>query len=55
MWIADNVNVYSVLEKGLSDLMDLCDVVSEKFVVARDAFYAQGDEGKGVAGEAMEE
>jgi DNA-directed RNA polymerase I and III subunit RPAC2 len=27
-----------VLEKGLNDLMDLCDVVVEKFTVAREEF-----------------
>ncbi|EON65945.1 hypothetical protein W97_05187 [Coniosporium apollinis CBS 100218] len=36
----DNVSVYDVLEKGLDDLMDLCDVVMEKFTVARDDFNA---------------
>lgn len=36
----DNVSAYSVLEKGLADLMDLCDVVTDKFVIARDEFYA---------------
>jgi hypothetical protein len=43
-WIAnqhaDEVNVYDVLEKGLNDLMDLCDVVVDKFTVSRDAFNA---------------
>ncbi|CAD0029819.1 unnamed protein product [Aureobasidium pullulans] len=34
------VNVYDVLEKGLNDLMDLCDVVVDKFTVSRDAFNA---------------
>ncbi|WEW61956.1 RNA polymerase subunit AC19 [Emydomyces testavorans] len=34
----DATNVFEVLEKGLSDLMDLCDVVTEKFTVARDDF-----------------
>lgn len=29
-----------MLEKGLADLMDLCDVVTDKFVIARDEFYA---------------
>jgi len=29
-----------VLEKGLDDLMDLCDVVMDKFTVARDDFNA---------------
>ena len=36
----DDVNVYDVLEKGLNDLMDLCDVVVDKFTVSRDAFIA---------------
>ncbi|CAD0087242.1 unnamed protein product, partial [Aureobasidium vineae] len=36
----DEVNVYDVLEKGLNDLMNLCDVVVDKFTVSRDAFNA---------------
>ncbi|THY64359.1 DNA-directed RNA polymerase I and III 14 KDA polypeptide [Aureobasidium pullulans] len=36
----DEVNVYDVLEKGLNDLMDLCDMVVDKFTVSRDAFNA---------------
>ncbi|GAB7347770.1 hypothetical protein MBLNU459_g5316t1 [Dothideomycetes sp. NU459] len=36
----DEVNVYDVLEKGLNDLMNLCDVVVEKFTVSRDEFNA---------------
>ncbi len=36
--MADEVSVYDVLEKGLNDLMDLCDVVSEKFEDARTRF-----------------
>ncbi|KAF2639073.1 RBP11-like subunits of RNA polymerase [Massarina eburnea CBS 473.64] len=36
----DGVNVYTVLEKGLNDLMDICDVVEEKFTVARDEHFA---------------
>jgi hypothetical protein len=31
---ADGVSVYDVLEKGLNDLMDLCDVVTDKFTGA---------------------
>ena len=38
---ADNVSVYGVLEKGLNDLMDLCDVVMDKFTIARDEFAAR--------------
>ncbi|PSN60189.1 RBP11-like subunits of RNA polymerase [Corynespora cassiicola Philippines] len=34
----DGVSVYTVLEKGLEDLMAMCDVVEEKFKVARDDF-----------------
>jgi DNA-directed RNA polymerases I and III subunit RPAC2 len=30
--------VYAVLEKGLEDLMAMCDVVEEKFTVSRDEF-----------------
>ncbi|KAF2200861.1 RBP11-like subunits of RNA polymerase [Delitschia confertaspora ATCC 74209] len=37
----DGVSVYSVLEKGLNDLIDLCDVVTEKFTAARDAYGKQ--------------
>ncbi|KAF2474043.1 RBP11-like subunits of RNA polymerase [Lindgomyces ingoldianus] len=37
----DGVNVYAVLEKGLEDLMDLCDVVIDKFTIARDDFNAK--------------
>ncbi|EFE41378.1 hypothetical protein TRV_03890 [Trichophyton verrucosum HKI 0517] len=36
----DSTNVFTVLEKGLNDLMDLCDVVTEKFTLSRDAFEA---------------
>ncbi|KAF2005495.1 RBP11-like subunits of RNA polymerase [Amniculicola lignicola CBS 123094] len=36
----DGVNVYDVLEKGLDDLVDMCDVVVEKFITARDEFKA---------------
>ena len=31
----DEVNVQDVLEKGLDDLMDLCDVVVDKFTAAQ--------------------
>ena len=34
----DGISAYDVLEKGLDDLMDLCDVVEEKFTGARDHF-----------------
>lgn len=34
----DNVSVYDVLEKGLNDLMDMCDVIMDKFTIARDDF-----------------
>ena len=31
----------SVLEKGLDDLMDMCDVITEKFTIARDEYNAE--------------
>lgn len=31
------------LEKGLDDLMDLCDVVADKFTIAREDFTNQMD------------
>ncbi|KAK0251532.1 RNA polymerase subunit AC19 [Friedmanniomyces endolithicus] len=34
----DDVSVFEVLRKGLNDLEDLCDVVEDKFTVARDEF-----------------
>ncbi|KAJ5600296.1 DNA-directed RNA polymerase I and III subunit [Penicillium hetheringtonii] len=34
----ENTTALEALEKGFSDLMDLCDVVSEKFTAARDQF-----------------
>lgn len=34
----DGVSVYSVLDKGLEDLMAMCDVVEEKFKISRDEF-----------------
>jgi hypothetical protein len=37
--IPDDVNVQDVLEKGLNDLMDLCDVVIDKFTIAREEFH----------------
>ncbi|TKA81144.1 DNA-directed RNA polymerases I and III subunit RPAC2 [Friedmanniomyces simplex] len=36
----DDVSVFEVLRKGLSDLSDLCDVVEDKFTTARDDFNA---------------
>ncbi|TID19640.1 DNA-directed RNA polymerase I and III 14 KDA polypeptide [Venturia nashicola] len=38
----DNVNVQDVLDKGLTDLMEMCDVVVEKFEDAQKAFKAKG-------------
>lgn len=38
----DGVSVYDVLEKGLKDLEDLCDVVLDKFSVAREEFHTRG-------------
>lgn len=42
--VADGVSVYSVLEKGLEDLMAMCDVVEEKFKISRDDFVNQMQE-----------
>lgn len=35
----DKVNVQDILEKGLDDLSDLCDVVIEKFEAAREDYH----------------
>ncbi|KAL1793316.1 hypothetical protein ACET3X_008298 [Alternaria dauci] len=40
----DGVSVYTVLEKGLEDLMNLCDVVEQKFTIARDDFVNKMEE-----------
>jgi hypothetical protein len=40
-WYIDNVNVQDVLEKALSDLMGLCDVVIEKFEGAQAEYKAK--------------
>ena len=37
-WLIEGTTVYDVLEKGFNDLANLCDVVSEKFVNARDEY-----------------
>ncbi|EED12461.1 DNA-directed RNA polymerase I and III 14 KDA polypeptide [Talaromyces stipitatus ATCC 10500] len=37
----ENTTAIEALEKGLDDLMDLCDVVTDKFTVARDSFNAE--------------
>ncbi|BDD61823.1 RNA polymerase subunit AC19 [Monascus purpureus] len=34
----ENTTAIEALEKGFDDLMDLCDVVTEKFTAARDAY-----------------
>ncbi|KAE8359300.1 DNA-directed RNA polymerase [Aspergillus caelatus] len=36
----DTTNAVEALEKGLDSLMDLCDVVTDKFTASRDAFNA---------------
>ncbi|QIW98609.1 hypothetical protein AMS68_004127 [Peltaster fructicola] len=40
------VSVYEVLRKGLQDLADLCDVVTDKFTAARDAYDASHPDDK---------
>ncbi|KAK3048676.1 RNA polymerase subunit AC19 [Extremus antarcticus] len=42
----DGVSVYEVLRKGLEDLADLCDVVEDKFIAARDDFDASQPNGE---------
>jgi DNA-directed RNA polymerase I and III subunit RPAC2 len=39
--LTDKINVQDVLEKGLDDLSDLCDVVIEKFTAARDEYHTE--------------
>lgn len=34
----DSTTALEALEKGFNDLMDLCDVVEEKFTTVRDQF-----------------
>jgi DNA-directed RNA polymerase I and III subunit RPAC2 len=41
MHSSEGTTAEEALEKGLQDLMDLCDVVAEKFVVARQDFGSQ--------------
>lgn len=36
----DTTNAVEALEKGLNTVMDLCDVVTDKFTASRDAFNA---------------
>lgn len=43
MILTEQTTAVEALEKGLSDLMDLCDVVTEKFTAARDEFNARND------------
>lgn len=38
---SDTTTALEALEKGFNDLMDLCDVVTEKFTAARDQFNAE--------------
>jgi DNA-directed RNA polymerase I and III subunit RPAC2 len=35
---------YEALEKGFDDLMDLCDVVAEKFTASRNEFVERMEE-----------
>lgn len=37
----DSITALEALEKGFNDLMDLCDVVTEKFTTSRDQFNAE--------------
>lgn len=38
---AGDVDVVQVLKKGFADLIELCDVVTDKFTEARDGFEAR--------------
>lgn len=40
------MSVFEVLRKGLQDLAELCDVVSDKFTTARDTYDAANPEEK---------
>lgn len=37
----DSTTALEALEKGFNDLIDLCDVVTEKFTEERDSFIAE--------------
>lgn len=39
--VSDATTALEALEKGFNDLMDLCDVVTEKFTASRDQFNAE--------------
>lgn len=41
--LLEGTTAVQALEKGLQDLQDLCDVVEEKFVAARDQFGGHED------------
>ncbi|MCJ1337455.1 RNA polymerase subunit AC19 [Bachmanniomyces sp. S44760] len=36
----DGTSVYDALEKGFDDLIDMCDVVADKFTISHDVFNA---------------
>ncbi|KAL8669871.1 MAG: hypothetical protein Q9168_005559 [Polycauliona sp. 1 TL-2023] len=42
----EGTTVYDALEKGFDDLMDLCDVVTTKFIDAHDHFATAMDTGQ---------
>jgi DNA-directed RNA polymerase I and III subunit RPAC2 len=42
-YVSDSTTALEALEKGFNDLMDLCDVVTEKFTAARDQFNAESE------------
>jgi DNA-directed RNA polymerase I and III subunit RPAC2 len=39
--LLDSTTAVEALEKGLRDLQELCDVVTDQFVVAREKFMAK--------------
>lgn len=42
--ILGKVTAFEALKKGLDDLMNLCDVVSEKFTAAKEAYGKDAEE-----------
>jgi DNA-directed RNA polymerase I and III subunit RPAC2 len=38
----EGTTAYEALEKGFDDLVDLCDVVTDKFLLAREEYQTEG-------------
>jgi len=41
IWATEGTTAVEALEKGLRDIQDLCDVVTDKFIEAREDFNAR--------------